>query len=125
MEASTFSVNCACSFHPSVPSIHFLFPVCELDADVVFQSSDSVKFRIHSNNLSTFAGAFPPAELGKDEVVLLSESSHTLELLFKFVYPKRYPSLAAFSFEVIAPLAEAAEKYEVYAAIHITRAQMP
>ncbi|KAG5642311.1 hypothetical protein DXG03_003012 [Asterophora parasitica] len=95
------------------------------DADVVFLSSDNVAFHIHRTYLEGNAGAFPPAEFDtQGEVVRLEESSTTLELLFQFVYPQRHPTLDDTPFEVLAPLAEAAEKYEVFAAINICLVRM-
>jgi hypothetical protein len=52
-------------------------------------------------------------------VVDLTEDSSTLELLFQFIYPQRHPTLFDAPYEVVAPLAEAAEKYEVFAAMNI------
>ncbi|KAG5650797.1 hypothetical protein H0H81_011019 [Sphagnurus paluster] len=96
------------------------------DADVSFRSSDNVIFRIHRRNLETHTGAFPPPEFDtQGEIVeLRDETSETLELLFQFIYPQRHPHLDATPFEVLAPLAEAAEKYEVYAAMNICRVRM-
>lgn len=51
------------------------------------------------------------------EIVQLTEDSATLELLFQFMYPRRLPELKKVAFATVASLAEAAEKYEVYAAI--------
>ncbi|KAJ3710911.1 hypothetical protein DFJ43DRAFT_117079 [Lentinula guzmanii] len=38
--------------------------------------------------------------------------------MFQFVYPKRYPALHKLNFEALMLLAEAAEKYEVFALIN-------
>ncbi|KAG6811102.1 hypothetical protein H0H92_008990 [Tricholoma furcatifolium] len=87
---------------------------CALDADVIFQSSDGIRFLIHRKNLETHAGGFPPSEFQTlDEVVVLEEDAATLELLFQFVYPRRLPDVATMAFEIVYPLAKAAEKYEV------------
>ncbi|KAF8886722.1 hypothetical protein BD779DRAFT_1441389, partial [Infundibulicybe gibba] len=95
------------------------------DSDVTFSSSDAVLFRIHRKNLETSTGGFPAggfATLG--EIVPLTETATTLELLFQFVYPRRHPDLETVTFEVLAPLAEAAEKYEVFAALNICKIHM-
>ncbi|KAF5380014.1 hypothetical protein D9615_006294 [Tricholomella constricta] len=90
------------------------------DADVTFVSSDNILFYIHRKNLETHAAAFPSAEFDtRGEIVPLTEDASTLELLFQFVYPRRHPDLEATPFEALAPLAEAAEKYEVFSAMNI------
>ena len=100
-------------------------PVCAPDADITFQSSDRVLFHAHRKNLETNSAAFPPAEmLVCDEFVPLSEDSTTLELLFSFMYPRRHPDLESTPCEILAPLAEAAEKYEVFAAMNICKIRM-
>lgn len=85
------------------------------DADVVMRSFDNVDFRLHKKNLERHSGGFPPADTRADpnEVVQLTESSETLEILFQFIYPNK-PSLNGVRFELLMLLAEAAEKYEVY-----------
>ncbi|KAG5651576.1 hypothetical protein H0H81_008159 [Sphagnurus paluster] len=86
---------------------------------------DDVLFHIHRRNLETNTAAFPPAEFEtKGEIVELEENAATLELLFQFIYPQHHPHLDTTPFEVLAPLAEAAEKYEVYAAMNICRVRM-
>ncbi|CAK5272717.1 unnamed protein product [Mycena citricolor] len=92
------------------------------DADVSFISSDRILFRVHRKNLEVCAEGFPPCEVaspGSQELIPLEESSMTLELLFQFVYPRRHPGLDTVKFEVLAPLAEAAEKYQVFPAMNI------
>jgi hypothetical protein len=91
------------------------------DADVTFKSSDGVLFHIHRKNLEVCAEGFPPAEvpMGEGEVVELLENSVTLELLFQFMYPQRHPALDTTPFEILHPLAEAAEKYQVFPAMNI------
>lgn len=99
--------------------------VCAKDADVTFVSSDNVLFKIHRKHLESNAVAFPPAEFDTcEEVVQLTEASETLELLFQFVYPRRHPNLETTPFEILSPLAEAAEKYEAFAAMNICNIRM-
>jgi hypothetical protein len=49
----------------------------------------------------------------------LPETAVTLELLFQFIYPQRHPALDTTPFEILEPLAEAAEKYQVFPAMNI------
>ncbi|KAF5371040.1 hypothetical protein D9757_010308 [Collybiopsis confluens] len=87
------------------------------DADIIFQSSDNVQFHLHKINLQYTTGGFPPADISnKKEIVKLTEQSETLELLFQFVYPRQFPSMRNLDFHSLISLAEAAEKYEVFAA---------
>ncbi|KAJ7722476.1 hypothetical protein B0H14DRAFT_3006360 [Mycena olivaceomarginata] len=89
-------------------------------ADVIFRSCDGVLFYIHRKNLEVGAEGFPPSEIPtQDEVVDLMENSETLELLFQFTYPQRHPTLDTTPFPILEALAEAAEKYQVFAAMNI------
>ncbi|KAJ3782856.1 hypothetical protein GGU10DRAFT_69806 [Lentinula aff. detonsa] len=105
---------------PPVVSTSTLFQ--SSDADVTFQSSDNVDFRLHKRYLEFATGGFPPANTPSSlgEIVRLSESSTTLEILFQFVYPQRHPSLDKLGFEELLKVAEAAEKYEVFGALTAT-----
>lgn len=97
------------------------------NADVSFRSVDGVVFRLHRVNLKVASDGFAPDLIQShtiDEYVDLPETAATLELLFLFVYPKRHPTLEAVEFEVLAPLAEAAEKYQVFAAMNICLVRM-
>ncbi|KAH0581491.1 hypothetical protein H2248_011206 [Termitomyces sp. 'cryptogamus'] len=97
----------------------------ESDADITFKSSDHVLFGIHRKNLQTSTGVFPPAEFSPDgEVVQLSEDAETLEILFQFVYPRRHPTLLETPFLILAKVSEAAEKYQVFAAMNICNIRM-
>ncbi|EAU85241.2 hypothetical protein CC1G_06257 [Coprinopsis cinerea okayama7 len=102
------------------------------DADIIFQSSDGVRFHIHAKNLDVSSGAFPPVPpkgeagsgLSVDEVVPLPESSKVLEVLFAFMYPRRHPDLEDKAFDDVAEIAEAVEKYEVYPGMNVCRRRM-
>ncbi|KAF7372841.1 hypothetical protein MSAN_00490100 [Mycena sanguinolenta] len=95
------------------------------DADVTFKSSDGVLFRVHRKNLEVCTEAFPPSEISSEgEVVELTETSVTLEILFQFMYPKRHPTLDITPFKVLRPLSEAAEKYQVFPAMNICHIRM-
>ncbi|KAJ7063680.1 hypothetical protein C8F01DRAFT_87217 [Mycena amicta] len=114
------------------------------DSDIAFRSSDQTIFRIHTKNLETHAEGFPPTAFAAAhrpsltpspsssssqssssntdlEIVDLTERAETLELLFQYIYPRRQPDLTVLPFPVLADLAEAAEKYQVYAAMDICR----
>jgi len=89
------------------------------DSDIVVCSSDNVLFHLHKRSLEVGTGAFPPANTPTNgEIVSLSESSATLEVLFQFLYPQRYPSIDELDFESVMLLAEVAEKYEAFAMIY-------
>ncbi|KAG5653456.1 hypothetical protein H0H81_000225, partial [Sphagnurus paluster] len=112
-----------CSAIPDVDAVECQSGSCIVlnsqDADVVFQSSDGIQFRIHRLNLSVSSEGFsPPDQATFDDVTLLSETSSTLDLLFRFMYPEPQPDLERLEFEALALLAEAAEKYQVYSAIN-------
>ena len=112
-------------FHESYHTAKYLFAVHFPDADLVFQSSDGVRFHIHSKYLENTSGGFAPSEFPvKDEVITLPESAETLELMFQFVYPRRQPVLASLSFGTLGALAEASEKYEIYPAMQICNIYM-
>ncbi|KAJ3863686.1 hypothetical protein EV359DRAFT_42657, partial [Lentinula novae-zelandiae] len=91
------------------------------DADVVIRSCDNVEFRLHKKNLEFLSGSFPPAdtEVNPNEIVRLSESGETLEILFQFMYPRRFPSLDNMKIDPLIELAGTAEKYEIFALIHV------
>ena len=61
---------------------------------------------------------------GKNAVIQLPEKSATLDLLFQFCYPERHPDLNDVAFDILAELAEAAEKYKVFSAISICKIAM-
>ncbi|GLB44796.1 hypothetical protein LshimejAT787_1801330 [Lyophyllum shimeji] len=85
------------------------------DADLVFRSSDGVLFRIHRKNLEFGSDGFPPVEFPVDDKpVDLPEDGKTLELMFRFVYPRLQPTLEGLDFRVLAHLAEAVEKYQIF-----------
>jgi hypothetical protein len=77
-----------------------------------------------------FAGAAdatrPPSATSSDcnETVELSEPASVLGPLFQFLYPQPQPDLHTLPFPTLAALAEAAEKYMVYAALTVCRMRM-
>lgn len=102
--------------------------VCAGDADVTFESSDHVRFRIHSSNLRCASEGFSPPDgtssSASDEIVHLTETAEVLELLFQFIYPQRQPNLKLIEFAVLSDLAEAAEKYQVFSAMETCKTSM-
>ncbi|KAJ7026037.1 hypothetical protein C8F04DRAFT_878741, partial [Mycena alexandri] len=52
-----------------------------------------------------------------DDVIVLSETSAVLDVLFQYMYRQQQPNLQLVEFLVFAGLAEAAEKYVVYSAL--------
>ena len=95
------------------------------DSNVIFQSSDGILFKVHKVNLTIGARGFAPPEFEtQGEIVHLSESANTLEVLFQFCYPTPYPYLGGMEFDVLALLAEAAEKYQIFSAMNICKIYM-
>lgn len=62
--------------------------------------------------------------LAEGEVILLSERAVVLEVLFAFMHPNRHPDLEDKDFALVAEVAEAAEKYQVYPAMNVCRRRM-
>ncbi|KIK67696.1 hypothetical protein GYMLUDRAFT_36429 [Collybiopsis luxurians FD-317 M1] len=93
------------------------------DADVIVRSSDGVDFRLHKKNLECATGGFPPADIPSDlnEIVQLTESADTLEVLFQAVYPRPFPSVRGLDFDTLLTLADAAGKYKVFSMIQACR----
>jgi hypothetical protein len=52
-----------------------------------------------------------------EEIIDLSEHSEVLDLLLQFMSLQRPPDVRSLDFSVLAPLAEAVEKYEVFSAM--------
>ena len=106
--------------------VHHLVNANVPGADFVVQSSDGIVFYLHRRNLelSTY-GAFP----GLDSVnrstaagrgiVRLEERSSVLEIAFQFAYPRRQPSLKDLDFQTISAVADAVEKYKIFAAMNL------
>ncbi|KAF9066645.1 hypothetical protein BDP27DRAFT_1268444, partial [Rhodocollybia butyracea] len=91
------------------------------DSDLTIQSSDNVLFKVHRINLEMHSQVFADAGgstvgTAKDEIVSLSETSQVLELMLQYVYLQPQPDLRAVEWDVVKELAEAVEKYEIYAA---------
>ncbi|KAF9478262.1 hypothetical protein BDN70DRAFT_880225 [Pholiota conissans] len=96
------------------------------DSDVTIQSSDGILFKLHRRNLEFGTGAFPPAEVfqTEGEITQLTEKADILAVMFQFVYPRRHPDLEDLVFELVIQVAEAVEKYEVFAAMNTCRLRL-
>ena len=80
---------------------------------------------MHKTNLATHSEVFPEGDLAtNDEIVQLTETSSTLELLFQYMYRQPQPDITELPFEQLSKLAEAAEKYRVFSAMEICRVMM-
>lgn len=89
------------------------------------RSSDGVLFKVHRKNLEMFTEGFPGSDIPvHDEIVPLTETATTLELLFQYIYRQRQPDLSRLKPQELAQLAEAAEKYEVYSAMEVCKMRM-
>lgn len=105
-------------------------PGCNLLVDIVIISSDGRAISAHKANLGQFSNGFPPhdgsdtsAETGRGllERVSLQEKGDVLRLLLQFMHHTLLPDLDEVPFEVLAGLAEAAEKYGVFSAIALSK----
>ena len=96
------------------------------DSDITIQSSDGVVFGLHQVNMKINMGSWDSefTQAKSDVVIQLPEKSVILDLLFRFCYPERHPELNDLAFDILAELAEAAEKYKVFSAISICRIAM-
>jgi hypothetical protein len=108
-----------------VESTQIIWSVRAGDADVIFKSSDDVLFHIHVKNLEVTTGSFPPFDFATlEKIVPLSEPSDVLDVMFQFMYPMPQPDVSSIPFEVLAPLAEAVEKYQVFPAMRLCKMHM-
>jgi len=104
------------------------------DNDIIVESSDLTLFKLHRDNLQAYAGAFPlpenvetstPTSGGSSAIekirvnLKLPERACVLEIVFEYLYPKRYypgPDLEDVEIVEFLAIADAAEKYQVFAA---------
>ena len=89
--------------------------------DITFKSSDNIKFCLHRRNLETHAEAFPGPDISveQEEVINLTESSNVLAIVFNFMYPRKQADIEKMTFETVAQVAEAVEKYQVFSAMKV------
>jgi len=99
--------------------------VSALDADLTIKSSDGVLFKVHRRNLELLSEGFPGEDVKThNEIVELTETADTLELLFQYMYRQLQPDLHGIPFQTLASLAEAAEKYQVFPAMEVCKIYM-
>ncbi|KAL1673325.1 hypothetical protein EV122DRAFT_294256 [Schizophyllum commune] len=93
---------------------------------VAFVSSNNVTFYIDRAKLDRAADFSPPAFVSSSptDPVRLSESSKTLDLLFRFVYCDVDLDLDTYLFRDVAEFAMAAEKYQIFSAMAVCRLYM-
>ena len=98
---------------------------------MTFCSSDNVGFKLHRANLASHSVVFPDAGAmvgtkleDRNDIVRLEEPACVLELLFQFVYPRQHRELDGLEFELLDKIAEASEKYQLFAAMALCRISM-
>ena len=114
------SSMCTCLTNSTIDPIQLKVSlVNDANADIEIRSSDKHRFNVYRKDLEAYSEGFvgPPGTNGKREVVELPETSEVLELLLQFMRKQRQPDIKEVPFHVLAGLAEAAEKYEVYSAM--------
>jgi hypothetical protein len=82
---------------------------------------------VHKNVLEKNSHGFGSPEhtiSEPDAPVALSETSTVLELLLQYLYPGPQPTLKKVEFVDLAGLAEAAQKYEVWSAMEVSKLHM-
>ncbi|TFY62445.1 hypothetical protein EVJ58_g3856 [Rhodofomes roseus] len=92
------------------------------DADLTVRSSDGQLFRVHRRNLYEHTEGFPGEDITvntDEEIVSLTESASTLELLFQFMYRQEQPDVRQLQSTELFDLAEAVEKYRVFPALQV------
>ncbi|KDR80798.1 hypothetical protein GALMADRAFT_61027 [Galerina marginata CBS 339.88] len=95
------------------------------NSDVQVRSSDGFVFQLHRVLLEANTDAFPGSEIDtRGEIVQLTESASVLEILFVFLYPRRHPDLSDKEFQLVADVAEAVGKYEVFSAMNTCNARL-
>ncbi|KAG6859800.1 hypothetical protein C0995_003832 [Termitomyces sp. Mi166 len=100
-------------------------PDCSLKTDLIFVSSDGVKFAAHAKNLERYSEGFPPATFNPVEtdlqVVHLEEESSTVRLLLQYMHLKPQPDIEKISFTELEELANAVEKYLIFSAMMVCK----
>jgi len=103
---------------PSEDMIHPLFK--EQDGDLIVQSSDEILFILRQRQITDYAGDFPVQAsryVNGLPAVVLPEPARVLEIVLHFFYPdRRYPVLEDAAFKLVMSVAQAVEKYQVFAA---------
>ena len=88
------------------------------DSDIEIHLANGFIFQLHHVVLGMTTGAFPGSKLDTGgEMVQLIEPANMISILFAFLYSKVPLDLHGEGFEVVAALAEAFGKYEVFSAV--------
>jgi hypothetical protein len=115
----TMQISERCEFFDSVAAAteDLRFLVCDPNADITLQSSDNVLFKFYRKQLEACSGAFGGAEAftATDEPVMFTEPSWVVDLLLQLMSRQEPPDLRSVYFNTLDLLAEAVEKYEVFA----------
>ena len=100
--------------------------VCDPNADITLQSSDNILFKFYKKQLEVHSGAFAGAEAftATDEPVMFTESSKIVDLLLQLMSRQEPPDLRSIDFNTLDSLAEAVEKYDVFASKTICKVMM-
>jgi len=79
----------------------------------LFPSCDNVLFKVQRRNLESYSQGFSAEQTisFSHEVIQLTETSSVLELLLRYMKNEPQPDPDDVEFEVLAGLAEAAEKF--------------
>ena len=96
--------------------------VCDPNADITLQSSDNVLFRFHKNQLEAHSGAFAASAM--DDPFVLTEPSEVVDILLQLMSLQDPPDLESLEFQTLALLAEAVEKYDLFASRAVCRVLM-
>ena len=93
------------------------FIVCDPNGDITLQSSDNILFMFYKKQLEACSGAFGGAEAfaATDGPVMFTEPSEIVDLLLQLMSRQEHPDLWSIDFNTLDLLAEAVEKYEVFA----------
>ena len=96
------------------------------NADITLQSSDNILFKFYKKQLEVHSGAFAGAEAftATDEPVMFTESSKIVDLLLQLMSRQEPPDLRSIDFNTLDSLAEAVEKYDVFASKTICKVMM-
>jgi hypothetical protein len=79
---------------------------------------------MHSDGFAAAEAASRTSSSEDEETVTLTESTAVLELLLQYMYRQPQPDLQKVDFKILAEVAEAAEKYQVYSATYICKILM-
>ncbi|EEB90904.1 hypothetical protein MPER_10828 [Moniliophthora perniciosa FA553] len=88
---------------------------CPLAVDIAIESTDGQVFGAHTKNLEVFNRAFPATDSvvhdKPSDIVKLSESSDTLQLLLKFSHNEEHGDISEMGLDKVLEFAAAADKY--------------